>query len=134
MAELTLEVVTPEKRILSETADEVIVPGFHGLFGVRPGHAPLLSLMEPGVLTFRRGGTAQNYFVSGGFVWVAENKVLVLADSAEEVSEIDVAAAEKRREQAEQKLKGMSVDDVQFERESATVRTEAARMAAATRR
>src|SRR5260370_12610958 len=111
MAELTLEVVTPEKRILSETADEVIVPGFHGLFGVRPGHAPLLSLMEPGVLTFRRGGTAQNYFVSGGFVWVAENKVLVLADSAEEVSEIDVAAAEKRRGHAGQKIQGMSGDN-----------------------
>ncbi len=134
MAELVLEVVTPEKRILSETADEVVVPGFHGLFGVRPGHAPLLSLMEAGVLTFRHSGTARNYFVSGGFVWVAENKVLVLADQAEEVSEIDVAAAQKRREQAEQRLKGMSADDVQFERESATVRTEAARMAAATRR
>jgi F-type H+-transporting ATPase subunit epsilon len=134
MAELTLEVVTPEKRILSETAEEVIVPGFHGLFGVRPGHAALLSLMEPGVLTFRRGGAAQNFFVAGGFVWVADNKVLVLADQAEEVSEIDVAAAQKRREQAEQRLKGMSADDAQFERESATVRTEVARMAAATRR
>jgi F-type H+-transporting ATPase subunit epsilon len=134
MADLRLEVVTPEKRILSEAADEVIVPGFHGLFGVRPGHAPLLSLMEPGVLTFRRGGTSQNYFVAGGFVWVAENKVLILADQAEEVSEIDLAAAQKRREQAEQKLKGMSADDAQFERESATVRTEAARMAAAIRR
>jgi len=59
--------------------------------------------------------------------------VVVLADQAEAVSEIDVAAAQKRRELAEQKLKGMSPDDAQFERESATVRTEAARMAAATR-
>lgn len=134
MAELMLEVVTPERRILSEQADEVVVPGFRGLFGVRPGHAPLLSLMEAGVLTFRRGGGAQNFFVSGGFVYVADNKVLVLADQAEETSGIDVQAAQKRREQAEQRLKGMSADDVQFERESATVRTEAARMAAATRR
>lgn len=134
MAELTLEVVTPEKRILSETTDEVILPGFRGLFGVRVGHAPLLSLMAPGVLSFRRGGTTHNFFVSGGFVRVAENRVLVLADQAEAVSEIDVAAAQNRREQAEQKLKGMSPDDAQFERESATVRTEAARMAAATRR
>src|SRR5260370_38929245 len=133
MAELTLEVVTPEKRILSETADEVIVPGFHGLFGVRPGHAPLLSLMEPGVLTFRRGGTAQNYFVSGGFVWVAENKVLVLADSAEEVSEIDVAAAEKRRAHDEQESDGQSAGDVPYDRGSVTTRTAAAAKRAAAR-
>lgn len=134
MAELILELVTPERRILSESADEVIVPGFNGLFGVRPGHAPLLSVMQPGILTCRLGATSQSYFVSGGFARVAENKVLVLADQAEAVSDIDVSAAQKRLQEAEERLRGMSADDLRFETESATVRRETARMAAATRR
>ena len=133
MAELILELVTPERRILSEAADEVIVPGVNGLFGVRLGHAPLLSVMQPGILSFRRGGASQNYFISGGFAQVAENTVLVLADQAEAVSDIDVAAAQKRLQEAEERLKGMSADDARFEAESATVRTETARMAAALR-
>ena len=103
MAELILELVTPERRILSESADEVIVPGFNGLFGVRPGHAPLLSVMQPGILTYRLGATSQSYFVSGGFARVAENKVLVLADQAEAVSDIDVSAAQKRLQEAEER-------------------------------
>jgi len=134
VAELILELVTPERRILSEAADEVIVPGVNGLFGVRLGHAPLLSVMQPGILTYRVGTVSKSYFISGGFARVAENKVLVLADQAEAVTDIDVSAAEERLQQAEEKLKGMSADDVRFETESATVRRETARMAAATRR
>lgn len=134
MAELTLELVTPQQRILSEEVDEVIVPGFNGLFGVRPGHAPLLSVMQPGILTYRQGDASKSYFISGGFARVVENKVLVLADQAEAVSDIDVSAAQQRLQEAEEKLKGMSADDARFETESATVRRETARMAAASRR
>jgi F-type H+-transporting ATPase subunit epsilon len=136
MAKLTVQIVTPEKRVLSVEADEVICPGYTGLFGVRPGHTPFLSLMEPGALTLKEGNTQQTYFVAGGFVEVSQDappnggtRVVVLADQAEHVDAIDVAGAKKRLEQAQDALKGLSADDVRFEIESATVRRETARMA-----
>jgi len=134
LASLTLEIVTPESRVLSQAVDEVIVPGFEGLFGVRPGHAPLLSIMEPGTLTLKQGSVSKSYFVAGGFVQVAANKVQVLADQAELCSSIDVGAAQKRLQTAQEKLKGMSSEDSQFETERAKVHIETARMVAARRR
>ncbi len=134
MAKLTVEIVTPEKRILSVQADEAIVPGGQGLFGVRPGHTPFLSLMEPGPLTLMEGGASQVYFVAGGFVEVGDDKVMVLADQAEPATEIDVEAARKRMQEAQARLKGMTAEDVRFDLESSTVRRETARMAVAGRR
>jgi F-type H+-transporting ATPase subunit epsilon len=134
MAKLTVEIVTPEKRILSVQADEAIIPGGRGLFGVRPGHTPFLSLMEPGPLTLIDGGRRENYFVAGGFVEVANDKVLVLADVAEAVTGIDVEGARRRMQEAVERLKGMTSADVNFDIEQATVRRETARMAAASLR
>lgn len=134
MAKITVEVVTPEKRILSVQADEAIVPGGNGLFGVRPGHSPFLSLMEPGPLTLKEGGTSQTWFVAGGFVEVAHDKVLVLADQAEAIAEIDVDAARKRMSDAQERMKGLTAEDARFALEASTVKREAARMAAAGRR
>ena len=128
MSKLNVEIVTPEKRIVAVNADEVICPGFEGLFGVRPGHTPFLSRMEPGPLTVKEGASAQTYFVAGGFVEVANDKVMVLADQAEVATAIDVPAAQKRLDEAQTKLKGLSSDDAQFQIESATVRRETARM------
>jgi F-type H+-transporting ATPase subunit epsilon len=134
MAKLTVEIVTPEKRILSVQADEAIVPGGKGLFGVRPGHTPFLTLMEPGPLTLIDGGRREYYFVAGGFAEVSNDKVLVLADVAEPVTGIDVEAARKRMQEAQERMKGLSADDVRFDLEQATVRRETARMNAATLR
>jgi F-type H+-transporting ATPase subunit epsilon len=131
MAKLTVEIVTPEKRILSVQADEAIVPGGLGLFGVRPGHTPFLSLMEPGPLTLIDGGRREAFFVAGGFVEVGNDKVLVLADGAEPVSGIDVEAARRRMAEAQQRLKELSPEDARYEVEQAAVRREAARMNAA---
>jgi F-type H+-transporting ATPase subunit epsilon len=131
MAKLSIEIVTPEKRILAVQADEAIVPGGHGLFGVRPGHTPFLSLMQPGVLTLTEGGRKESYFVAGGFVEVGNDKVLVLADAAENVTGIDVEAARKRMTEAQERMRGLSSEDARFEVEQATVRREAARMNAA---
>ena len=131
MAKLSIEIVTPEKRILAVQADEAIVPGGHGLFGVRPGHTPFLSLMQPGVLTLTEGGRKESYFVAGGFVEVGNDKVLVLADAAENVTGIDAEAARKRMMEAQERLKGLSSEDARFEVEQATVRRETARMNAA---
>ena len=134
MAKLTVEIVTPEKRILSVQADEAIVPGGKGLFGVRPGHTPFLTLMEPGPLTLIDGGRREYYFVAGGFAEVSNDKVLVLADVAEPTTGIDVEAARKRMQEAQERMKGMSADDVRFDLEQATVRRETARMNAASLR
>jgi F-type H+-transporting ATPase subunit epsilon len=129
MAKLTVEIVTPEKRILSVEAEEAVVPGAEGLFGVRPGHTPYLALMEPGALTVRSGGSAQTFFVGGGFAEVAADRVLVLADQAEPAGNIDVAAAQQRLADARTRLAGMSADDARYEVEMATVRRETARIA-----
>src|SRR5690349_8882036 len=133
MAKLSVEIVTPEKRLLQTQADEPIVPGAKGLFGVRPGHTPFLSLMEPGALTLKDGANTQMFFVAGGFVEVGNDRVLVLADQAEAAANIDVAAARKRLEEAQARLSKMSADDERFEVEQATVRRETARTAAALR-
>ncbi|HVE86181.1 MAG TPA: F0F1 ATP synthase subunit epsilon [Myxococcales bacterium] len=128
MAKLKVEIVTPEKRVLSVQADEAIVPGARGLFGVRPGHTPFLSLMEPGWMTLKDGATTQRFYVAGGFVEVASDQVRVLADQAETEAEVDVEAARRRLSEAQDKLKGMSPDDARFEVEAATVRRETARI------
>lgn len=134
MAKITVELVTPERRIVSVTVDEAIVPGFNGLFGVRPGHTPFLSIMEPGALTLIDGtSSSQTYFVSGGFVEVANDVVMVLADQAEPVSSIDVEDARRRLSQAQERLKGMSAEDARFNVERATVKKETARMAVVAR-
>ena len=131
MSKISVEIVTPEKKLLNVEVEEAKIPGFHGLFGVRAGHTPFLSLMQPGVLSLLDGNSTQNYFVAGGFVEVGQDDtVCVLADAAEPISAIDVAAAQKRLEEAQSRLKGLSVDDVRFEVEQATVRRETARVSA----
>lgn len=131
MAKLTVEIVTPEKRILSVQADEAIVPGGEGLFGVRPGHTPFLSLVEPGTLTLIEGGRQDRYFIAGGFVEVSNDKVLVLADAAEHVTGIDVGGARRRMAEAEARLKDLNAADARYALEQAAVRREAARIGAA---
>lgn len=133
MAKVTVEIVTPEKRIASAAVDEAIIPGAEGLFGVRPGHTPFLSVMEPGALTLKDGATTQVYFVAGGFAQVSDDKVLVLADFAEPATGIDAALARRRMEEAQAKLRSLPPGDPQFEVEAAAVKRETARMALAGR-
>jgi F-type H+-transporting ATPase subunit epsilon len=128
MARLKVEVVTPERRLAQLEADEVIAPGAEGLFGVRPGHAPFLSLMAPGPLTIREGGKSELYFVAGGFVEVGAQNVRVLADSAQPAKDIDVAAAKKRIAEAEEKLKGLEVTDVKAQAQRDLIRREQKRV------
>ena len=134
MATLTVEIVTPEKRILSSEADEVVVPGAEGLFGVRPGHTAYLSVMGPGPLAVRAEGREQAFFVTGGFAEVNADKVMVLANHAEPVERIDVPAAQQRLTEAQARLAGLAANDPRYAAESTTVKNESARIAAATRR
>jgi F-type H+-transporting ATPase subunit epsilon len=133
MARLNVEITTPEKRIVQMQADEAIVPGAEGLFGVRPGHTPFLSVVEPGALTVRDGSNQQIWFVAGGFVEVNNDTVRVLADQAESIAAIDVDAARKLVEEAQARMKGLSTEDARYQIEAATVKRETVRMAVARR-
>ena len=116
MAEqIQLEVVTPERRVLSEAVDSVNVPGLNGELGILPGHTPLISQLQTGVLTYARGGAIQRLHVSGGFVEVNADRVSVLAEVAERPEEIDAARARLARERAEKTLSAFSGTEEDFE-------------------
>jgi F-type H+-transporting ATPase subunit epsilon len=101
---LKLEIVTPEKKVFDETVDSVTVPTASGEAGILPNHAPLISALKPGILSYTLKGTTERLAVSGGFVEVSSNSVSVLTDSAEMAAEIDADAARSERDAAEKAL------------------------------
>lgn len=101
---LQLEIVTPDKLVLSETVDYVGAPGFEGEFGILPNHIPFLAALQIGNLYYKTGGKTSYVFVSGGFADINSNKVTVLAESAEKAEDIDVERAMKAKERAEQRM------------------------------
>ena len=107
---LRLDVVTPERVLVAESVDEVVLPGSQGSFGVLPGHAPLLTDLDIGPLIYRRGQEKRALAVAGGFVEVLPDRVTVLAEVAEASDDIDVARAEQAKERAEQRLKTAAPD------------------------
>jgi F-type H+-transporting ATPase subunit epsilon len=112
---IQLEVVTPERRVLSESVEMVTVPGLGGELGILPGHTPLISQLQTGVLTYVQGGKNFQLHVSGGFVEVRDDRVSVLAEVAERPEEIDAARARIAREQVEKQLQGWSGSEADFE-------------------
>src|SRR5574342_63372 len=125
---LNLDIVTPERRVLSVSCDEVRAPGVRGGFGVRQNHEPFMTSLEPGRLTYVEGGREHHYAVGGGFFQVAENRVIVLADTAESEHDIDVARARRAFEEAQEKLLKLTEQDEHYAIESARVRRAAARL------
>jgi F-type H+-transporting ATPase subunit epsilon len=102
---LTLQIITPERVVFSEPdVDSVTLPGVEGELTVLPSHAPLMTALNPGPLLFRKGGQEIDVALSGGFLEVRDDKVIVLADSAERSDEIDAARAEEARQRALQAL------------------------------
>jgi len=101
---LNLEIVTAEKEVYNGDVDYVSAPGTDGDLGILPRHAPLLSSLKPGELHYRKAGEEESLAIGGGFIEVLNNKVIVLADSAERTEEIDVSRAEEARKRAEQTL------------------------------
>jgi F-type H+-transporting ATPase subunit epsilon len=128
MAALTLEIVTPERRVATLQADEVRAPGVLGGFGIRKDHTPFMSQLSPGRLTVVEGGREVNYAIGGGFLQVADNKVMVLADSAEEREEIDVDRARRAFAEATERLRSLTEGDENYRGEAARVRRAAARL------
>ena len=94
---LLLEIVTPERLAFSEDVDSVQVPGIDGELGILPHHAPLVSLLGVGELRIRKGGQEELFAVAGGFLQVRPDKVVVMAETADLASEIDLEKAEQAR-------------------------------------
>jgi len=104
MSGIRLDIVTAERIVFSEDVDVVVVPGIDGQLGILPHHAPLMTMLQPGELLVRKGGEELSLAVSGGFIEVRPDRVIVLADAAERAEEIDVARAEEAKRRAEERL------------------------------
>jgi F-type H+-transporting ATPase subunit epsilon len=100
-----LEIVTPQRPIVSDEVTELIAPGAEGYFGVLPGHTPFMTTLDVGELTYRKGGEERHLAVTWGYVEVRGDKVIVLAETAERAEEIDAGRAMRARERAETRLR-----------------------------
>ena len=112
----TLEVVTPARQVVRETVSEAQIPVRGGYIGVMPGHTPLLAEMGVGELTYRVGNREFSCTAMGGFVEVLSDRVIVLADAAEQSSEIDVKQAETARDRAQKWLANPNDPTVDWKR------------------
>jgi F-type H+-transporting ATPase subunit epsilon len=101
---LTLEIVTPERLAYSDTVDAVVLPGSEGELGVLPHHAPLVSMLGVGELRIRKDGAEESFAIVGGFLQVRPDKVVVMAETADMASEIDLERAQEARREAERAL------------------------------
>lgn len=115
MAKLHLQLVTPQKQVLNQELDSVSCPTTLGQITVLPGHTALVAPLTSGELIARDGNTENNIHVAGGFVEVKDNnQVIILADAAEHITELDEAQAEQARKQAEQLLKQTTISDEEY--------------------
>ena len=105
MTTLNLEIITAERVVYSADVEMLVAPGVEGQLGILPFHAPLMTVLTPGELVVRVGGEETHMAVTGGFLEVRPDKVVVLADAAERAEEIDVDRAEAAMKRAEERLK-----------------------------
>src|SRR3974390_860236 len=110
-----LEVVTPARQIVNTRAEEAQIPGLSGYLGILPGHAPLITELAVGVITYRSGGETSTLAVAWGFMEVLPDKVTILAETAERPAEVDVARAEKAKTRAEERLRSSDAE-IDFDR------------------
>ena len=128
-----LEIVTPERMIVSEDAQEMQIPGKGGFLGILPSHAPLITELSAGELSYRNGGQTHRYAIAWGFAEVLPDRVTVLAETAERPEEIDVNRAQEQKRNAEERLKtGRSEED--FTRAEEELRAADARLEVAGKR
>jgi F-type H+-transporting ATPase subunit epsilon len=117
---IALEIVTPDRRLIAEDVDSVVLPSVNGYLGVLPGHAPLLARMQIGELELLAGGKKQRFAVTGGYAEVLQHAVNILATAAERLDEIDVERARQAEERARKRLKG-DPGEVDFARAEASL-------------
>lgn len=103
---LQLEIVTPDRLVVRDVAQQVQIPGRNGYIGVLPGHAPLITELAVGEITYRAGGADHRLACAWGFAEVLPDKVTILAETAERADEINVARAREAHDRAEHRLKG----------------------------
>jgi F-type H+-transporting ATPase subunit epsilon len=111
---LTLDIVTPDKAIVHEEVDEVQLPGWEGALGILPGHTPLLAMLKPGELWYRKGQDKTFFVLDFGMAEVLPDKVTVLVRLADKPEDIDIAKQESDRKAAESELQSaVSVEDAE---------------------
>ena len=128
---LNLEIVTPERKVFDETVDAVTIPTTNGEIGILPNHAPLISTLKPGILTYSNHGSSERMVVAGGFVEISANKVSILADVAEKADEVNVEAARAEREASEKVLSAWNGSEDEFEVERERLEKAQARLSLA---
>jgi F-type H+-transporting ATPase subunit epsilon len=106
MSTFKLEIVTAEKATFSDDVNALVAPGIAGELGILPHHTPLMTMLQPGELRIRKGADEVVMSVSGGFLEVRPDRVVILADAAERAEEIDVERAQAARRRAEERMKG----------------------------
>jgi F-type H+-transporting ATPase subunit epsilon len=131
MSSLRLDIVTAERVVYSEEVDIVIAPGVEGQLGILPHHAPLMTTLQAGELMVRRGGEEDSLAISGGFLEVRPDRVIILADTAERAEEIDTTRAEAAKQRAEQRLVDRHVPGFDEARCEASLRRAIARLTVA---
>lgn len=132
---LTLEIVTPEARVYSDTIDTVVIPTTLGEIGILPGHLPLLTQVEAGELRVTKNGADSFLAVGAGFAQVQGDKVSVLAEQAIDVEQIDESATEEAIKRAEEALKGKdTLEPAEIERLEGVVRFAVAKLGVKRRR
>lgn len=127
MSSLKLDIVTAERVVYSDEADVVVAPGIDGQLGILPHHAPLMTTLQPGELRVRKGEEEFSLAISGGFLEVRPDRVIILADAAERAEEIDVSRAEEAKRRAEERLR-QPTPEVDVAQADAAIRRALARL------
>jgi len=130
---ITLEIATPDRLVLSEEIDEVILPSVEGYMGVRPGHAPLLAALDVGEISYRKGTEERLLACSGGFAEVQADSVSILAETAEPAEEIDVERAKQARQRAADRLSADLAEN-EFKRAEVSLKKAVSRLRVSERR
>ncbi len=133
MSSIRLDIVTAERMVYSDEVDIVVAPGVEGQLGILPHHAPLMTTLQSGELRARKGGKEFSLAISGGFLEVRPDRIIVLADAAERAEEIDIARAEEAKRRAEEQL-SRSIPDVDTARAEAALARSLIRLKVAERR
>ncbi len=129
---LTLEIVTPDRKVIAEQVDEVEIPGAEGYFGVLPGHTPLLAMLQVGELWYRKGADTVYISIAFGFAEVLPDRVTILAQVAEKADEIDIARAEAAKRRAEERVTRLA-PEMDYERARIALLKSLIRLQVATR-
>jgi F-type H+-transporting ATPase subunit epsilon len=130
---IRFELATPTRLVVSEDVEEVVAPGVEGYFGVLPGHAPFLTSLASGEVTYRGGRTEQYLAVGGGFAEVRGERVIILAETAERPEELDDERAERARQRAEARLAGKTEEEIDYVRALAALSRALTRLKVASR-